>query len=113
MIRGEIWWACLPPPRGSEPAKRRPVVILQGDTFNRSAINTVICAVITSNLDLASAPANLRLEKAESGLEKTSVINFSQIITINKSFLSNQTAMLPKHIMTRVNRSLKEVFDIS
>jgi mRNA interferase MazF len=113
LIRGEIWWACLPPPRGSEPAKRRPVLIIQGDTFNRSAINTVICAVITSNLDLASAPANLRLEKAESGLEKTSAINFSQIITIDKSFLSNQTAMLPKYIMGKVNRSLKEIFDIS
>ncbi|GHV50538.1 hypothetical protein AGMMS49579_04300 [Spirochaetia bacterium] len=88
-------------------------MIIQGDTFNRSAINTVICAVITSNLNLASAPANICLEMAESGLEKNSVINFSQIITIDKSFLSNHIVMLPKHIMDKVNRSLKEVLDIS
>ena len=77
MIRGEIWWANLPDPNGSAPAKRRPVLIIQSNEFNRSKINTVICAAITSNTELASLPGNLLLEKTVSGLEKTSVINFS------------------------------------
>jgi mRNA interferase MazF len=112
MIRGEIWWAQLPPPRGSEPAKRRPVLVIQGDDFNRSAIGTVICAVITSNLDMEKAPANIRLEKADSGLERTSIINFSQIATIDKSFFTKQVAMLPRYILDRVNQSLRQVLDI-
>ena len=112
MIKGEIWWAKLPPPRGSEPGKTRPVLVIQGDNFNRSTINTVICAVITSNTNLASAPANLLLEKADSGLEKTSVINFSQIITLDKTYFIELVSMLPKPIISRINRSLKVIFDI-
>ena len=76
MIKGEIWWAKLPSPRGSEPAKKRPVLIIQGDEFNTSKINTVICAVITSNLQLSKSPPNILLEKAHSHLQKSSVINF-------------------------------------
>jgi mRNA interferase MazF len=112
MIRGEIWWAELPPPRKSEPAKRRPVLVIQGDNLNRSAISTVICAVITSNLELEKAPPNFRLEKAVSGLEKTSVINFSQIVTIDKSFFIEIAVMLPRHIIEKINVSLKQVLDI-
>ncbi|MDR3285032.1 MAG: type II toxin-antitoxin system PemK/MazF family toxin [Treponema sp.] len=112
MIKGEIWWAELPHPRGSEPAKKRPVLIIQGDAFNRTALNTVICAVITSNLQLASAPANLWLAKADSGLDRTSVINFSQIVTIDKSFLTNCVSMLPKPIIVQINASIKTIFDI-
>ena len=69
MLRGEIWWAELPKPKGSKPAKRRPVLIIQGDSFNRSKINTVICAVITSNTELADLPGKLLLEKSISGHE--------------------------------------------
>ena len=112
MMRGEIWWAKLPPPRGSEPGKTRPVVIIQADTFNRSAINTIICAVITSNTDLSNAPANILIEKSDSGLEKTSVINFSQIFTIDKSYFTQHVSMLPKPILFQVNRSIKMVFEI-
>jgi mRNA interferase MazF len=112
MIRGEIWWANLPPPRGSTPAKRRPVLVIQSDSFNRSAINTVICAVISSNLDLASLPGNLLLEKAISGLDKSSVVNFSQIATIDKSDLSDLVCMLPSGIIQRINGVIKQVFDI-
>ncbi|MFP3090461.1 type II toxin-antitoxin system PemK/MazF family toxin [Treponema sp. TIM-1] len=112
MIRGEIWWAELPRPRGSEPAKRRPVLVIQGDTYNRSALSTVICAVITSNRDLAQAPPNFLLEKGISGLDKPSVINFSQIITIDKAFFIQQVSMLPKTIIERINAGLKQVLDI-
>jgi mRNA interferase MazF len=112
MVRGGIWFATLPPPRGSEPGKSRPVVIIQGDPFNKSAINTIICAIITSNTTLANAPANILLEKADSKLEKTSVINFSQIITIDRAYLTKQISMLPKSVLVRIDRSLKIVFDI-
>jgi mRNA interferase MazF len=95
MLKGEIWWAELPPARGSEPAKTRPVLIVQCDTMNRSSVNTVICAAITSNLALEHAPGNFRLEKSVSGLEKTSVINFSQIVTIDKLFCASVSVHCP------------------
>ena len=112
MVRGEIWWANLPYPAGSRPAKRRPVLIIQGDSFNHSSINTVICAIITSNTELAFLPGNLLLEKAVSGLEKTSAVNFSQITTIDKTDLTEQVAMLPKPIIEKVNNCLKLVLEI-
>ena len=112
MVRGEIWWANLPPPDGSRPAKRRPVLIIQGDCFNRSGIHTIICAVITSNTELASLPGNLLLEKAISGLEKSSAVNFSHIMTLDKAALTEQTAMLPKPMLDKVNNCLKMVLDL-
>ncbi|MDR0623438.1 MAG: type II toxin-antitoxin system PemK/MazF family toxin [Treponema sp.] len=112
MVRGEIWWAQLPPPRGSTPAKRRPVLIIQGDSFNRSAINTVICAIITSNMDLAHIPGNLLLEKAVSGLDKSPVVNFSQIVTIDKPDLRELVGMLPRNMILKVNDLLRQVLDI-
>lgn len=112
MIKGEIWWATLPSPRGSEPEKTRPVLIIQGDSFNRSSINTIVCAVVTSNISLANAPGNILLEKADSGLEKSSVINFSQIITLDKACFTRMVSMLSKPQIQKVNKSLKVIFDI-
>jgi mRNA interferase MazF len=112
MIKGEIWWADLPQPRGSEPAKRRPVLIIQGDDFNRSTLNTVICAVITSNLLLAATPPNILLETTRSGLRRTSVVNFTQILTVDKSFCIEQVSMLPKSAILEINAALKTIFDI-
>ncbi|GHV26740.1 endoribonuclease MazF2 [Spirochaetia bacterium] len=102
----------MPPPRGSEPAKQRPVLVIQGDTYNRSALSTVICAVITSNMELAKAPPNFILEKAISGLGKTSVVNFSQMLTIDKSFFIRQVSMLPKSIIAKINAGIKQMLDI-
>ncbi|MCL2793566.1 MAG: type II toxin-antitoxin system PemK/MazF family toxin [Spirochaetaceae bacterium] len=113
MVRGEIWWANLPPPKGSKPAKHRPVLVIQGDSFNQSKINTVICAIITSNIELASLPGNLLLEKSISGLDKTSVVNFSQITTLDKTDLTIQAAMLPKSMFEKINNCLKLVLEIS
>ena len=113
MVRGEIWWANLPHPRGSKPGKNRPVLVIQGDSFNRSKINTVICAVITSNTELASLPGNMLLEKTISGLEKTSAINFSQITTLDKTDLTKQISMLPKSILEKANNCLKQVLEIN
>lgn len=112
MIKGEIWRAKLPSPRGSEPGKTRPVLVIQADSFNRSAINTVICAVITSNTNLAASPGNILLEKSESGLDKTSVINFSQIITLDKSYFTEMVSMLSKPMIHKINNSLKIIFDM-
>jgi mRNA interferase MazF len=112
MVRGEIWWAQLPSPRGSTPAKRRPVLIIQSDSFNQSAINTVICAMITSNMGLAHIPGNLLLEKAVSGLDKSSVVNFSQIATLDKSDLRDLVGMLPRNVVRKVNDLIKQVLDV-
>jgi mRNA interferase MazF len=113
MVRGEVWWANLPPPRGSAQAKRRPVLIIQNDSFNRSGINTVICAIITSNMDLAHLPGNVVLEKTVSGLYKSSVINFSQIATIDKADLTEVVCMLPKGLVQQVDTAIRQVLDIA
>jgi len=112
MLKGEIWWADLPKARGSEPAKLRPVLIVQCDTMNRSSVSTVICAAITSNLDLEHAPGNFRIEKSISKLGRTSVVNFSQIVTIDKAYIREYVCTLPKIFTQSIDQSLKTVFDI-
>ncbi len=112
MLKGEIWWANLPKPRISEPGYKRPVLIIQSDSFNKSKINTVICAVITSNISLAKAPGNIHLKKAESKLLKESVINVSQIITIDKSLLSKYVCTLNKELVKRIDYGIKIALDI-
>jgi mRNA interferase MazF len=96
--RGEIWWADLPEPYGAEPGYRRPILIIQSDDFNRSRIATIIGVVITSNLKLAQAPGNVLLPRKLTGLSKDSVANISQVITIDKNFLTECIGFLsPKH----------------
>ncbi len=110
--RGDIWWASLPGPRGSEPAYRRPVVVVQSDAFNRSRISTVIAAVITSNLALASAPGNVELTRKQSGLPKASVINVSQIVTLDRAFLSRRVGRLAPKKMSLLENGLRLVLSI-
>lgn len=105
--RGEIWWAELPESVGSEPGYRRPVVIIQSNEFNKSKINTIVTAVITSNLRLAAAPGNVLLSVKKSKLPKGSVINVSQIITIDKSFLTNKIHTLSNKIMEQVDEGVR------
>lgn len=109
MYRGEIWWANLPAPVGSEPGYRRPVLIIQSDTFNQSQINTIIVAVITSNMRLAEAPGNVMLGREVSGLPKDSVINVSQILTVDKTFLVERIATLPHSLQEEVDEGLRLV----
>jgi len=106
MQRGEIWWASLPAPRGSGPGRRRPVLIVQSDAFNLSRIQTVVAAVITSNLELAAAPANLLLRRKDSGLPKDSVVNVSQLITLDKAFLTGCVRALPKRLIATLDDGL-------
>lgn len=112
MKRGDIWWASLDEPRGSEPGYRRPVVIVSSNEFNASNIRTVIVAVITSNLRIAEAPGNFKITKKESGLSKESVVNASQILTLDKSFLTEKTGNLPSKKMVALNVGLKLVLSI-
>ena len=112
MKRGEIWWAALPPPSGSGPGFRRPVLVIQSNPFNDSRISTAIIAVITSNLALADAPGNVRAAKAESGLSKHSVVNVSQILTIDKALLTDRVQPLSAELMQRVDNGLRLVLDL-
>lgn len=109
MTRGEIWWASLPEPRASKPGYRRPVLVVQADEFNRSNINTVVGLAITSNLSVAAAPGNVRLSSRVSGLRKPSVVNVSQIVTIDKRFLVEKVKPLDKESMRQVDNGLRLV----
>jgi len=112
MKRGDIWWAALDEPMGSEPGYRRPVVIVSSNEFNQSKIKTVLVAIITSNLRLAEAPGNFSISKKESGLSKESVVNISQVLTLNKSFLSKKSGKLPSKKIIVLNEGLRLVLSI-
>lgn len=110
--RGEIWWAAFPEPAGSGPGYKRPILIIQADEFNKSKINTIIVAVITSNTRLAVAPGNVFLSPRKSKLPKESVVNVSLIITIDKSFLSEKIHTLSDEIIAQVDEGLKLVLKL-
>lgn len=96
IAQGEIWWADLGEPTGSAPGFRRPVLVVQGDSFNRSRISTVVCVPLTSNLKWAGAPGNVALDTKTSGLPKDSVVNVSQIVTLDRTVLTDRVGVLPK-----------------
>lgn len=107
--RGELWWAHLRPPEGSEPEYTRPVLVLSADTFNRSAIKTVVAVVVTSNLRLAAAPGNVFLAADETGLDEDSVANVAQIVTLDKVFLGGRIGASPVAVLEQVERGVKLV----
>jgi mRNA interferase MazF len=109
VYRGEIWWASLPDPIGSEPGYRRPVLIVQDDIFTQSRINTVIVVIITSNTKLVEAPGNTLLKSKATGLPKDSVANVSQLFTIDKKFLVERIGMLPECLQEKVDEGLRTV----
>jgi mRNA interferase MazF len=110
--RGEIWWASAPEPQGSGPGSRRPYLIVSSDLFNQSRISTVIAAVITSNPRLADAPGNVRLPARGTGLSKPSVVNVSQVITIDKTFLTGKIGRVSNTLMTAVDEGLRVVLSL-
>ena len=110
--RGEIWWADLPGPRRSEPGYRRPVLVVQADSFNRSRIQTAIVAVITTNLDLAEAPGNVRLPARAAGLTRDSVVNVSQLLTLDRGFLAEYIGTLPSRMQRSVDEGLRIVLQL-
>lgn len=112
MKRGELWWASLPDPAGSGPGYRRPVLVIQSKPFNDSCIATVVVAIVTSNLALAAAPGNVRLVKAETGLPKPSVVNVSQILTLDRFLLTSRIKALPNKLMLQVDDGLRLVLSL-
>lgn len=110
--RGEIWWADLPEPRRSVPGYRRPVLVVQADAFNRSRIQTAVVAVITSNLELANAPGNVLLPARAVGLPRDSVVNVSQLLTLDRSFLTEHAATLPPRLQRSVDDGLRMVLQL-
>jgi mRNA interferase MazF len=112
MRRGDVWWASLDEPVGSGPGLRRPVLVVQSNPFNLSRISTVVVLVISSNLALAEAPGNVRLSKSDSGLPKPSVVNVSQILTVDRGLLTDHVRALPGRVMERVNLGLHLVLGL-
>lgn len=112
MRRGEIWWASLPEPSGSGPGFRRPLLIISANSFNDSRISTVVAAVITSNLHLADAPGNVRIPAKGTGLAKASVVNVSQIITVDKSFLTERIGRLNPRLLVEIDEGLRLALSI-
>ncbi|CAN5611427.1 type II toxin-antitoxin system PemK/MazF family toxin [soil metagenome] len=110
--RGQIWWAELLEPKASEPGFRRPVIVIQADEFNVSRISTVIVLAITSNLHLIDAPGNVRLLKSKTGLLKDSVANVSQLLTLDKGFLSEQIGQLDNSTLRQVDEGLQLVLSL-
>lgn len=102
VSQGDIWWAELPEPAGSGPGFRRPVLVVQGDPLNRSRIATVVCLPLTSNRTWADAPGNTLLTMADTGLPKDSVANASQIIAIDRSFLTERVSRLKPRRLAQV-----------
>lgn len=112
MRRGEIWWAHLPPPRGSEPGYKRPVLIVQNDEFNDSRIGTVIVIALTTQLHREHDPGNVRLAKIATKLPKPSVANVSAVLTINKHDLLERVSTMSREIMARIDAGLKLVLSL-
>ena len=112
MKRGDLWWADLPDPSGSGPGYKRPVLVVQANPFNASRISTVIVATVTSNLALAEAPGNVRIGKSDSGLSQPSVVNVSQLVTLDRAILSRKIKTLSGAIMDKVDTGLKLVLSL-
>ena len=102
ISQGEIWWADLPVPTGSEPGFRRPVLVVQGDSLNFSRIATVVCVPMTSNLRWTEAPGNVLLRAKTTGLPKDSVANVSQIIALDRATLTERAGKVPKALLLEV-----------
>jgi len=107
--RGEIWWADLGEPRGSEPGFRRPVLIVQDNHFNQSHLATVIVLALTSNRRYEMSPGNILLTREQSGLTKDSVVNVTQLATIDKAWLEEFVSQLPRHKMAEIDSGLRLV----
>ena len=100
--QGDIFWAELPEPRGSEPGNRRPVVVIQQTAINASDIKTILCVSLTTNTRLAGSPGNVLLSSQLTGLPRASIANVSQVISLDKRFLETCIATLPSHTLAAI-----------
>lgn len=110
--RGSVWWADLGKPEGSKPARRRPVLVIQANSFNASRLNTALVAIITSNTRLAAMPGNVFLPSTTAGLPKDCVVNVTALVTLDKSDLEAEAGHLPTSLMHEVDRGLRSVLSL-
>jgi mRNA interferase MazF len=110
--RGNVCWADLGEPRGSKPAKRRPVLVIQADPYNTSRLNTTLVIVITSNTGLAAMPGNVFVPAIASGLARDSVVNVTALVTLDKTDLDPAVGQLPSSLMHEVDRGLRRVLGL-
>ena len=100
--QGDVWWANLREPVGSEPGYRRPIIVVQCDDFNSTAIHTIVCVAITSNLNLVDKPGNVALSNEDTGLPKDSVANVSHLMTLDRIFLLERVGRLHPDVLDEV-----------
>jgi mRNA interferase MazF len=112
VARREVWWADLDEPRESEPGFRRPILIVQADSFNRSRLRTVIGVALSSNTRLLDAPGNVLLPAGRTGLPRDSVANVSQILTLDKDYLVGRAGQISPKLMARVAAGMRLVLDL-
>jgi len=110
--RGQIWWADLGEPRGSSPGFERPVIVIQSDFFNQTSINTAIVAIITTTLRLAEMPGNVSITPRASGLDEESVVNVTQLFTVDKDALYEFVGTLSERKMEQVENGLRLVLSL-
>lgn len=110
--RGSIWWASLPDPIGAMPGYRRPVVVVQDDSFTQSRLQTVLVVALTSNLKLAEAPGNVLLPARTTGLPRSSVANVSQIVAVDKSLLTEEIGQVQPRDMLRIDDGLRLILSL-
>ncbi|WP_062380551.1 type II toxin-antitoxin system PemK/MazF family toxin [Demequina pelophila] len=107
VARGGVHWADLGPVSGSAPARRRPVVVVQADAYNRSRLGTVAVAGITTNTALADLPGNVFLPAAAAGLSKDSCVNVTALVAVDRRALDDEVGRIPEHLMERVDAGLR------
>ena len=112
MNRGEIWWADFGRPLGSEPGYRRPVIILQADSFNRSRIQTVVVVPLSTNAGLALAPGNMLCRQRETGLKRASVANVSHLTVVDRGRLAEKVGVLSARLLTQVEDGVRQVLSL-
>ncbi len=106
MLRGEVWWADLGLPRGSAPALRRPVLIVSADQYNRSTLSTVTVVVLTTTLQLAALPGNVAVAADLTGMDADSVVNVTQVATIDRAALEERMCALPDWTIAQIDAGL-------
>ena len=110
--RGQVWWAELGTPRGSSPGYQRPVVVVQADKFNKTNIDSVVVVITTTNLRLARMPGNVLVEKGLGGMREDSVINVTQLFTIDKSDMLEFLGTLPSERIEKIDEGLSQVLSL-
>lgn len=112
LRRGDVYWADLGSPVGSGPGKRRPVVVLQSDAVNRSALATVVVASITSNTAVAEYPGNVFLPASHSDLARDSVVNVTSIATVDRTLLIEYVSTLPPYVVSDISSGVRLILEL-